>query len=61
MAMRSPFLNDIILNWEKVQCTLNVASAGFTLFQEVPASAVDDALILVKKAFFALHFRNCLA
>ena len=56
-----PFLNDIILNWKKVQCTLNGASAGFTFFQEVPASAINDALISVKKAFFALHFGICLA
>ena len=36
-------------------------SPGFTLFLEMPASAVDDALIPAKKAFFALRFRNCLA
>ena len=61
MAMRSPLLNDIILNREKVQCTLNGASAGLTFFQEMPTSATDDALIPVKKAFFALCFRICLA
>ena len=61
MAMRSHLLNDIILNWEKVQCTLNGVSAGFTFFQELPASAINDASISVKKAFFALHFRICLA
>ena len=38
MAMRSSLLNDIILHREKVQCTLNAASAGFTFFQVVPAS-----------------------
>ena len=43
MAMKSSFLNDIILNWEKVQCSLNDASAGFTFFQEMPAGAIDDA------------------
>ena len=31
-------------------------SAGFIFFQEMPASAINDALIPVKKAFFALHF-----
>ena len=36
-------------------------SAGFTFFQEMPTSAVSDALIQIKKAFFALRFRNCLA
>ena len=43
MAMMSSLLNDIILNWEKVQCTLNGASVGFTFFQEMPAGAIDDA------------------
>ena len=33
---------------------MNDASAGFTFFQEMPTSAV-------KKAFFALQFRICLA
>ena len=55
MAVRSSFLNDIILNLEKVQCTLNGTSTGFTLFQEMPASAVDDALTPVQQAFFALR------
>ena len=44
MAMKSSLLNDIILNREKVQCTLNGASVGFTFFQEMPAGAIDDAL-----------------
>ena len=61
MAMRSLLLNDITLNSKKVQCPLKDASAGFTFFQEVPVSAINDALVPVKKAFFALHFRNCLA
>ena len=59
MAMRSSLLNDKILNREKVQCTLNGASAGFTFFQEMPASSIDDALTPVQKAFFALRFRIC--
>ena len=42
--MRSAVLNDIIWNCEKVQCTLNGSSVGFTFFQEMPASAIDDAL-----------------
>ena len=61
VAMRSLLLNDIILNSKKVQCPLKDASAGFTFFQEVPVSAINDALVPLKKAFFALHFRNCLA
>ena len=61
MAMKSPFLNDIVRDWEKFQCPSEATSAGLILFQEMPASAVDDASIPVKKAFFALHFRNCLA
>ena len=42
VAMRSSLLNDIIWNWEKVQCTYG-ASGGFTVFQEMPAGAIDDA------------------
>ena len=59
-AMRSSLLNDIILNREKVKCTLNGASTGFTFFQEMPASAIDDALTPAQKAFFALCFKICL-
>ena len=58
--MRSSLLNDIILNWEKVQCTLNGASVGFTFFQEMPAGAIDDAFTPVWKALFALRWRVCL-
>ena len=36
MATKSSFLNDIILNRKKFQCTLNGAYAGFTFFQEMP-------------------------
>ena len=43
VAMRSSLLNDMILNWEKVQCFLDDASIGFTFFQEMPACAIDDA------------------
>ena len=53
MAMKSSLLNDIIWNREKIQCTLNGASAGFTFFQEMPASATDDALTPVQQALFA--------
>ena len=48
MAMRSSLLNDIILNWEKVQCTLNGTSVGFTFFQEMSSGAIDDALTPVQ-------------
>ena len=61
MARRSPFLNDIVRDWEKIQCPSEDTSAGLILFQEMPASAVDDVLIPARKAFFALHFRICLA
>ena len=60
MAMRSSLLYDRILNREKVQSTLNGASIGFIFFPEMPASAIDDALTPVQKAFFALRFRICL-
>ena len=33
MAMRSPFLDHVIRNWEKVQCLFNGASAGCTFSQ----------------------------
>ena len=61
MAMRSPLLNDIVRNWEKIQCPSEETSAGLFFSHEMPASAVDGALIPVKKAFFALRFRVCLA
>ena len=62
MAMRSPFLNDIVRELrEDIQCPSEDTSAGLILSQEMPASAVDDALIPIKKAFFALRFRICLA
>ena len=35
-------------------------SAGFTFFQVIPASAIDDALTPVQQAFFALRIRICL-
>ena len=54
MAMNSSLLNDIILNWAKVQCTMNGVSTGFTFFQESPANARNDALHPVKKAFIAI-------
>ena len=60
MAMSSSLRNDIILNWEEVQCTLNGASTGFTFFEEMPASAIDYALTPVEQALFALRFRICL-
>ena len=52
MAMRSSLLNDIILNREEVQCTLNGASTGFTF--------LDYALTPVQQSLFALRFRICL-
>ena len=42
MATKSSLLNGIVLNWEKVQCTLNGASTGFTFFQEIPANCPDN-------------------
>ena len=60
-AMRSSLLDNIVRDWEKIQCPSEDASAGLILSQEMPASAVNDALIPVKKAFSTLPFRNCLA
>ena len=61
IAMRLPFLSDIVWDGENIQLPSVDTSAGLILSQELPASAVKDALMPVKKAFFALHFRNCLA
>ena len=61
MAMRSHLLNDIVREWETILCPSEDTSTGLILSQEMPASAVNDALIPVKTAFFALHFGKCLA
>ena len=61
MAMKSPILNNIVRDWEKIQLPSVGTSARFIISQAMPTSAVDDALIPVEKAFWALHFRNCLA
>ena len=58
--MRSSLLNDTFSNWEKVQCKLNGASVGFTFFQEMPASAIDNAFAQIWEAYFALRFTVCL-
>ena len=50
-AMKSPFLNDIVRDGENIQLPSVDTSAGFILSQEMPTSAVNDALIPVKKAF----------
>ena len=34
---------------------------GFTFFPEMSTSAMDNSLIPMKKAFWALHFWNCIA
>ena len=60
IAMRSSLLNDIIWDWEKVHCTLNGPSVGFTFYQEMPAGATDDAWTSIQWALFALRFRFCL-
>ena len=48
VAMRSSLLNHMVRNWEKVQCILNDASVGCSFFQEMPTSAIDDALIPIQ-------------
>ena len=57
IAMRSSLLNDIIFHREKIQCTLKDTSVGFTFFQEMPASAINDALTPRRWALFALRLR----
>ena len=61
MFMRSLLLNDIIRDWEKIQLPSEDTSTGLIVSQEMPASAMNDALIPVKKAFFALHLWICVA
>ena len=58
---RSLLLDDIVRDWESIQSPLVKMSAGFTFSQEMSTSAINYALIPIKKAFFALHLRNCFA
>ena len=51
IAMRSPFLNDIVRDGENILSPLVKMSAGFIFSQKMPTSAVNDALMPVKKAF----------
>ena len=51
IAMRSPLLNDIVRDSEKIQLPSVDTSAGLILSQEMPTSAGNDALIPIKKAF----------
>ena len=51
IAMRSPFLNDMVRDGENIQLPSVDTSAGCILSQEKPSNAVNDALIPVKKAF----------
>ena len=44
-----------------LQSPLMKKLVGFTLFQEMSTSAIDNALIPIKKACCALHFWNCFA
>ena len=54
MAMKSSLLNDIILNWEKVQCTLNGASAGFSFLKRCPQVQQTMPWLQYNK-----HFLHC--
>ena len=58
---RSLLLDDVVLDWEGIQSPLVRISAGLILSQEMHTSAINDALIPVQKAFWALHFWNCFA
>ena len=58
---RSLFLNDVVLDWESIQSPLMKTLAGFTFFQEMSTSAIENSLIPMKKACWALHFWNCFA
>ena len=61
VTMKYLLLNDLILSWEKIECPWKDASGGFTFFQEMSKSAIDNSLIPTKKAFWALRFWNCFA
>ena len=58
---RSPLLDDVVLDWESIQSPLVKKLAGFTFFEEMSTSALDNSLIPIKKAFWALHVENCFA
>ena len=51
IAMKSSFLNDIVRDGENIQLPSVDTSAGLIFSQEMPTSAVNDALIPIKKAF----------
>ena len=57
----SPLGNNVVLHWESIQSPWVKILAGFTFFQEMSTSAIDNSLIPIKKAFWALHFWNCFA
>ena len=56
---KSTLLDNVVLNWESVQSPL--MKAGFTFFQEMSTSGMDNSLILIIRACWALHFWNCFA
>ena len=60
-TMGSLLLDDVVRDWESMQSPLMKILAGFAFSQEMPTSAIDYSLIPKKKAFWALHFRNCFA
>ena len=51
IAMKSPFLNDIVRDEENIQLPSVDTSARLIFSQEMPTSAVNDALIPLMKAF----------
>ena len=57
----STLLVDVVLDWESIQSPLVKMTAGSTFFQEMSTSAIDNSLIPIKEAFWALHFWNCFA
>ena len=58
IAMRSHLLNNIVRDWEKIQLPSVNTSAGFILSQEMPTSAVNDALIPVKHCTLGIVSHN---
>ena len=48
-----------VRDWGSIQSPLVKILVGFIFDQEVSTSAIDHTLILIKKAFWALHFWNC--
>ena len=51
---RSLILDNVVLDWESVQSPLIKMLTGFTFFQEMSTSAIDNSLIPIKKGILSI-------